>query len=114
MTLSDFATKYRLKLSIDSCGDPFIICQIDDCNISEFSARDDATKLAMCFITDSHLPPRSGLWNRIKGRCLAAGMKLHQAGDAEGIFVFDPADPVQARLAIKSVRAKRNPIKCNQ
>jgi hypothetical protein len=31
---------------------------------------------------------------------------MHQNGDAEGIFVFDPVDPAQAKLAIKSVKAK--------
>jgi hypothetical protein len=57
----------------------------------------------MCWLTNEK---RTGLWNRTKKRCLAAGMKLHQEGDAEGIFVFDPANPAQAKLAIKSVQAK--------
>jgi ribosomal protein S5 len=33
-------------------------------------------------------------------------MRFDQEGDAEGIFVFGPGDPMQAKLAIKSVQAK--------
>jgi hypothetical protein len=33
-------------------------------------------------------------------------MTLHQDGDGEGILVFDPVDPGQAKLAIKCVKAK--------
>jgi hypothetical protein len=33
-------------------------------------------------------------------------MRLHQEGDAEGIFVFDPSNSMQAKLAIRSVQAK--------
>jgi hypothetical protein len=60
----------------------------------------------MCWLTDGKKTARTGMWNRIKAKCVAAGMMLHQDGDAEGILVFDPADPGQAKLAIKSVKAK--------
>jgi hypothetical protein len=75
-----------------------------DANISEFGVRNpDSSELAMCWLTDGR---RTGLWNATKKKCLAAGMRLHQEGDAEGIFVFDPSNPTQAKLAIKSVQAK--------
>jgi len=103
MSLSDFAAKYRLKIAADSCGNPIIRCQLSkDSNISDYSD----TELAICWITDGKKPARTGLWNRTKAKCLAAGMTLSQEGEAEGIFVFDPADPVQAKLAIKSVKAR--------
>ena len=74
-----------------------------DANISEFSVRNpDETELAMRWLTDAK---RTDLWNATKKKCLAAGMRLHQEGDAEGIFVFDPANAMQAKLAIKSVQA---------
>ena len=60
----------------------------------------------MCWLPDGEKTARSGLWNHTKVKCLAAGMTLHQDGDAEGIFVFDPADPGQTKLAIKCVKAK--------
>jgi hypothetical protein len=77
MTVSDFANHYRLKLIHDSCGDPIIQGRLGkDSNISEFSIRNpDQPELAMCWLTDGR---RTG------------GMRLHQEGDAEGIFVFDP------------------------
>lgn len=103
MTLPQFAGHYRLKLSHDECGDPIIPGRLGkDSNISDFSD----TELAMCWLADGKKTARPGMWNRTKARCLAAGMTLHQDGDAEGIFVFDPADPVQSKLAIKSVKAK--------
>ena len=77
---------------------------IKDANISEFSVRNpDETELAMSWLTDAR---RTGLWNVTKKKCLAAGMRLHQEGDAEGIFVFDPSKQMQAKLAMKSVQAK--------
>jgi hypothetical protein len=103
MLLSDFAAKYRLKVAADSCGDPIIPCQLSkDSNISDYGD----TELAISWITDGNKPSRTGLWNRTKLKCLAAGMRLSQEGDSEGVFVFDPADAVQAKLAIKSVKAR--------
>ena len=102
-TLFTFATKYRLKIATDSSGDTCIPCQLSkDANIGEYGDRE----LAICWITDGKKAARTGLWNRTKVKCLAAGMTLSQEGDAEGVFVFDPADPVQAKLAIKSVKAR--------
>ena len=76
-----------------------------DANISEFNdvRNPDSQELAMCWLTDGR---RTGLWNATKKKCLAAGMRLHQEGDAEGIFTFDPSNPIQAKIAIRSVHAK--------
>ncbi len=73
-----------------------------DSNISDFSD----TELAMCWLPDGKKTARSGLWKHTRAACFAAGMTLHQDGDAEGILVFDPANPGQAKLAIKNVKAK--------
>lgn len=103
MTLPQFADHYRLKLAHDECGDPIVSGRLsEDSNISDFSD----TELAMCWLPDGKNTARTGMWNRTKAKCLAAGMLLHQDGDAEGIFVFDPVDPGQAKLAIKCVKAK--------
>jgi hypothetical protein len=103
MTLPQFAEHYRLKLVLDECGDPSIPGRLaKDSNISDYSD----TELAMCWLPDGKKTARTGMWNRTKAKCVAAGMMLHQDGDAEGILVFDPADPVQSKLAIKCVKAK--------
>jgi hypothetical protein len=100
LTIPEFASQHRLKLSHDGCDDPIIQGRIGkDSDVSDYGGRE----LAMCFLPGSK---RTGLWNRIKVTCLTAGMRLHQEGDGEGIFVFNPADPVQAKLAIKSVQAR--------
>jgi len=108
MTLQEFATKYRLKAVPDQCGDLIIPCQLSkDANLSEYASDENTLpELAMCWITDGKKAPRTGLWNRTKVKCLETGMRLHQEGDGEGIFVFDPANPVQAKLAIKMVKAR--------
>ena len=102
-SIENFADQHRLRITRDACGDPNVQGRLyRDAVISEF----DDSHLAMCWLTDGKATARTGLFNRVRHACLAAGMRRHQAGDAEGIFVFDPEDPVQARLAIKSVRAR--------
>jgi hypothetical protein len=105
MSIQEFATKYRLKITADQCGELIVRSELGkDANISDYSDEQN-DGLAMCWITDEK-NARTGLWNRTKVKCLAAGMRLHQEGDAEGIFVFNLADPLQARLAIKMVKAR--------
>ena len=99
-----FAKQYRLRITSDTCGDPIVQGRLyKDANISEFSE----DKLAMCFLVDGRpgAPSRQGLFNSTKAKCLEAGMTLHQEGDQEGIFVFDPTNAEQSKLAIKGVRA---------
>jgi hypothetical protein len=105
MTIIELPNHQRLRLINDSCGESIIQGRLGkDANISEFSLRNpDETESAMCWLTDHR---RTGLWNATKKKCLVAGVRLHQDGDAEGIFVFDPSNPIQAKLAIKSVQAK--------
>lgn len=45
-----------------------------------------------------------------KRRALAAGFELWVEGDFESILLFDPADPKQARLAVRLVGAKRRRV----
>jgi hypothetical protein len=46
------------------------------------------------------------LLNR-RRKAMAAGFRLHQAGDCESVLVFDPSDPRQAHAAILLVKARR-------
>jgi hypothetical protein len=103
MTVHEFADQYQLTIARDLCGDSIIPGRLGkDSNISDFSD----TELAMCWLTDGKKTARTGLWTRTKAACIAAGMTLHQDGDAEGILTFDPDIPGQAKLAIKCVQAK--------
>jgi hypothetical protein len=79
-----------------------LIHQKEAMTILDFADYSD-DELTMCWLPDGK---RTGLWNRTRAKCVAAGMRLHQEGDCEGIFVFDPENPKQAKLAIKTVKAK--------
>lgn len=102
MTITDFAIQHRLKITRDACGDSIIVGRIGESNIYEYSD----TRLGVMFITDGKKPPRTGLFNKFKIACLGVGMKLAQLGDAEGAFIFDPANQRQANVAIKGIRAR--------
>lgn len=101
MNLSEFASRHRLKLTKDECGDPVIAGRIGSSTIYEHDGA-----LAVMFITDSAQTPRTGLWNKFQAACLAAGMTPCQIGDAEGSFTFDPENKAQAKVAIKGIRAR--------
>lgn len=102
MSIESFAEQHRLKLTRDACGDLIIAGRLGESNIYEYSD----TKLGAMFITDGKKPPRTGLFNKFKTACLGVGMKLAQLGDAEGAFIFDAANPSQAKVAIKGIRAR--------
>jgi hypothetical protein len=101
MQIVDFATKHRLKITRDECGDPVIVGRIGQSNIYEYSD----TELGVMFITDGRKPPRTGLCNTFKAAC-EAGMTLRQNGDAEAAFSFNLSNPEQAKVAIKGIRAR--------
>jgi hypothetical protein len=63
-------------------------------------------ELGVLFMTDGRKPPRTGLFNTFRAACLEGGMAVHQLGDAEGSFLFDPMNPRQAKTAIKGIRAR--------
>jgi hypothetical protein len=99
MTINQFAEKYRLKVTRDSCGDAIIQGRLyRDANISEYN-----DGLCMCWLTkDSHAKK----FNSVKRECIDTGMTIVQEGDNEAIFLFDGANDRQAKLAIQSVRAR--------
>lgn len=91
--LREFGKEYRLKITRDECNDPII--RGSRGNLYEYSAN----QIGLMMISDEGHPR---LWNIVREKCLEAGMILHHNGDGEGSFSFDPANDVQARLAIKS------------
>lgn len=102
--IQEFATDHRLKVTRDGSGDiEFVIPgRIGESLVYEYSG----TELGVAFITDGKKAPRTGLYNTFKATCLSAGMTLRQSGDAEGSFSFDPENGVQAKAAIRGIRAK--------
>jgi len=103
--LENFTQDFRLKLTKDASGDPVVQGRLHrDAVISEF----DQTFLALCFLVDGRrgAPSRTGMFNNVKRACLAAGMRIRQRGDQEAVFLFDPADRMQGKLAVKSIKAR--------
>jgi hypothetical protein len=100
--IDTFAEQHRLKVTRDDCGDPVIAGRIYQSNIYEYSN----SELGVMLVTDGKKPPRTQVWNKFKTACLGAGMVIRQQGDAEGAFSFNPANPEQAKVAIKGINAK--------
>ena len=104
MTIQELAEQYRLKTSRDECGEVVVRGKLGI--ISEH----DAGMFAAVFMPDEHneRPQKSWgrLWGAVREKCLTAGMTLRQEGDVEGVFLFDPANKAQAKLAIKVTRVK--------
>jgi hypothetical protein len=104
MDIHEFAEKYRLKIGRDR-GDGTVLIpgNHDQTSISEWSD----TELAVMFITPASKPARPYFWRKHRDAGLAAGMRLIQNGDAEGVLGFDPTKPEQAKIALRPAGVKR-------
>jgi hypothetical protein len=105
--LDKFASKHNLRRKVlkDSCGESVIIIgkppkpRPEDCShIFEHGEG----KLGISLLFNS-----ARTWATAKARCLAVGMELHQDGETEGTFLFDPENEVQARVAKKETKAQK-------
>jgi len=115
MKLIEFAEKYNLNVKKLE-GDPVIsgrkVKRNDggypdtnpryplDCllgHIFEYSS----TRMGLVFMAR-----RPKVWTNKSRKLVAAGFEIRQNGDWEGIGTFDPANPVQARLAIRAIGAR--------
>jgi hypothetical protein len=97
MSIESFGEKHRVKVRKDTDGTLIVAGKLG--HIYEHSAE----KLGVLFMSAE---PRARLWNTVKAKGKAAGMTVRQNGDAEGTMLFDPANPEQARLAMKLVRVR--------
>ncbi len=95
MKLEDFATKYSFKVRRAKDGEPVIPGKF-----GHLYHHDDST-LGLFF-----MPERPRRWSHARRKLEAAGLTIWQNGDDEGSASFDPANTVQARLALKVIRAK--------
>jgi hypothetical protein len=93
-----FAAKHRLKTKIDLDDTTIIFGRSGQ--IFEY----DAQHLGVLYSNSKDLT--SQRWNTAREACENAGMKTIQYGDREGTLSFDPANAVQAKLAIKTARCK--------
>jgi hypothetical protein len=103
MTLADFAVEHRLSVRRDVDGT--LIAPGRMGHLYE----DTEERLGLLFVPDpnSKHPARSRCWRSVQTRCLAAGMVILQEADDEGTLGFDPDDPKQASLAIRTVGVRR-------
>jgi hypothetical protein len=111
MTVSEFAERYGLRVERFKQDDEenylarIVRGRPDMTHIYEWA--NDGSRLGVTFCTDEKKAPRTGLWKKFQQVCLDAGMTPVQVGDAEGSFLFDPANDQQARAAIKAARARK-------
>ena len=101
--ISEFASKQRLRVRLDSCGEAIIpgrprsAPRPEDRNhIYEHSQ----TRLGIYL----RLTPKA--WGYAKKRLLIKGLELRQDGDSEGTLLFDPENPSEARAAIRETGAR--------
>jgi len=104
----EFSTMHRLKLSKDGCGDLIIKGKKyvgsrpeDACHI--FEGYSTGLGVSLNFKSAKR-------WNRARRTLQDAGAQLHQNGDMDGIFVFNPADKPQVALVMSFVRPRQKRI----
>jgi hypothetical protein len=97
VALKDFVEKYRLHTKLDADGTTVIAGKLG--HIYEHSD----SQLGLLFMPTK---PRARLWSTTKAKGAAVGMTVRQNAESEGTLLFDADEPVQARLAIRLVRAR--------
>jgi hypothetical protein len=104
VTFVCFAERYRLRLRRDWCGD--LIAPGKFGHLYEHAAG----LLGAVLEEDRNGPSRVRSLLVHRRKALAADFRLHQAGDAEAILLFELGNAAQEKLAIKLVGAKRRRI----
>lgn len=96
-----FAERNRLRTKLDEFNDPIIPGRY-----GQIYDYEDGKRLGVIYIpVEPDVTPSN--WNRLRTELLAAGCQIKNDGDGEGIALFDPANPKQARLAIRVAGVKR-------
>jgi hypothetical protein len=97
--IEQFASQHNLLLRKDECRDFMIPGKLG--HIYEHSA----SLLGVLFSESDRYTDRILLDRR--RQLLKAGLILHQAGDAESIFLFDPTSAAQAQAVVRAVGARK-------
>lgn len=97
--LEQFACEHKLRLRKDECGDMMIPAKLG--HIYEHGAG----LFGVVLFESAEVSNKILLARR--RQLLKAGLKLHQAGDAESILLFDPASTAQAQVVIHAAGAQK-------
>jgi hypothetical protein len=97
--IEQFAYKHNLRLRKDECGDLMVPAKLG--HIYEHS-----TSLLGVVFSESDRHGTRILLDR-RRQLLKAGLSLHQAGDVESAFLFDPTSADQAQAVIRAVGARK-------
>lgn len=104
MMIKDFATKYRLKITLEPCGDMIIPGKQGQI----YEQAEDA--LAVMFMPPSKTDkwgrwcPK--LWGNLRRAAELVGMTLLLNGDSEGCLGFDPGVKEQVKMALKIAKVR--------
>ncbi len=97
--LEQFASEYKLRLRKDECGDLMVFAKLG--HIYEHGPG----AFGVVFSESDRYSNRILLARR--RQLVKAGLALHQVGDAESIFLFDPKDVIQGKAVIRAVGAHK-------
>lgn len=101
MNLREFASENRLKVKNNGAEDLVLG------KYGELAEMNDGGLLRLRLLVVPRSANMTGALRNRRKKAEAGGLKLKWKGDAESIWIFDPADPAQAELAINLVGAKR-------
>ena len=101
-TIIAFAEKYRLRVRRDECGDPIVVGKL-----GELYQHDDGLVGLVLMSPNGDDPKLDNTLRARMRKALQAGLELHQRGDYESTFTFNPENTQHAELAIGLVGAKR-------
>lgn len=101
MNLREFASENRLKVKNNGAEDLVLG------KYGELAEMNDGGLLRLRLLAVPRSANMTGALRNRRKKAEAGGLKLKWKGDAESIWIFDPADPAQAELAINLVGAKR-------
>lgn len=103
-TFSAFAERNRLRTKGDSCGDIVALGKF-----GHFYEQGSGL-VGLVFEDARYGQSRIRTLLARRRRALANGFRLHQAGDAEAILLFELNNTAQEKLAIRLIGAKRRRI----
>jgi hypothetical protein len=100
--LESFARTKRLKVKRDESGDVVVVGKLGQL----YQHGDGLVGLVLISPSGDNPKLDNTLRSRMR-KALQAGLELHQRGDYESSFVFNPQDRSQAQLAIRLVGIRR-------
>jgi hypothetical protein len=106
MKIEQFAERYRLKLRRDT-EDGTTIALGRQGQVYEYSENELGVMYSPGLKNGHGIGSwHPKIWNAFRQGAVSVGMTVRQDGDSEGCLTFDPANPEQARLALKIARVR--------